>query len=448
MTSRRTDWTEELGRWLEPFLARLGNKTRRRMCPVYVAGLIGPGDRKSVQPMASRFAPGDYDQLHHFVAAGVWDAAPLEAELLAQADRLVGGEEAVLVIDDTALPKKGTHSVGVAPQYASALGKNANCQTLVSATLASGEVPVMIGLRLFLPESWTSDPARMRKARVPDDRQAFRSKPEIAIEEIDRIRDAGVRFGCVLADAGYGLSGPFRQALSVRGLRWAVGIAFKQKVYAADVALVFPVAGRGRPRTRHIPDSKSIPAQTMLAQASWRTLSWRRGTKGRLAARFAARRVRVADGPPQRIRDMGAQHMPGEEVWLIGERRSNGEHKYYLSNLPSETPLKELAAAIKARWVCEQAHQQLKEELGLDHFEGRSWTGLHRHALMTMIAYAFLQSRRLHQAGGGKKIAGPPPQPTLPAVRLAIIAHLIAPPTARCPYCYRPLSRAPPNLPK
>jgi SRSO17 transposase len=141
----------------------------------------------------------------------------------------------------------------------------------------------------------------------------------------------------------------------------------------------------------------------MLAEASWRLLSWRHGTKGRLSARFAAIRVRVADGPPQRIRDMGAQHMPGEEVWLIGERRSNGERKYYLSNLPPETPLKPLASTIKARWISEQAHQQLKEELGLDHFEGRSWRGLHRHTLVTMIAYVFLQSRRLQQARGGKK---------------------------------------------
>jgi len=403
MARRRLGWTEELEQWLEPFLTGLGNKTRRRMCPLYVAGLIGPGDRKSVQPMATRFAPGDYDQLHHFIAAGVWDAAPLEAELLVGADRLVGGQTAVLVIDDTALPKKGSHSVGVAPQYASALGKNANCQTLVSATLAHAEVPLMIGLRLFLPESWTSDAARMWKARVPAERQSFRTKPEIAIEEVDRIRGAGVRFGCVLADAGYGLSAPFRQALSARGLRWAVGIPFKQKVYPPDVALVFPVAGRGRPRKRRIPDSKSVAAETMLADASWRLLTWRRGTKGHLAARFAAIRVRVADGPPQRIRDKGAQHMPGEEVWLIGEHRSNGERKYYLSNLPSDTPLKVLAGTIKARWVCEQAHQQLKEELGLDHFEGRSWTGLHRHTLMTMIAYAFLQSRRLKQAAGGKK---------------------------------------------
>jgi SRSO17 transposase len=211
--------------------------------------------------MAERLAPGEYDRLHHFVAAGVWNAAPLEAELLVQANRLVGGDEAVLVIDDTALPKKGNASVGVAPQYASALGKNANCQTLVSVTLASGEVPLMVGLRLFLPDSWTSDPARMKRARVPSDRQAFRSKPEIAIDEIDRVRAAGVRFGCVLADAGYGLSAPFRHALSERGLRWAVGIPRHQKVYPVDVALVFPVAGRGRPRQRHIPDSKSIAAE-------------------------------------------------------------------------------------------------------------------------------------------------------------------------------------------
>ena len=141
----------------------------------------------------------------------------------------------------------------------------------------------------------------------------------------------------------------------------------------------------------------------MLAGASWRSVSWRRGTKGRLSARFAAVRVRVADGSTQRIRDMGGQHMPGDEAWLIGERRSSGERKYYLSNLPTDTPIKALASTIKARWICEQAHQQLKEELGLDHFEGRSWHGLHRHALMTMIAYAFLQHRRLASREAGKK---------------------------------------------
>src|SRR5437870_3449636 len=167
MVGKTLVWKEELERWLKPFLNRLAHKARRRMCPLDVAGLIGPGERKSIQPMAERLVPGDYDQLHHFVAAGIWDAAPVETELLVQADRLVGGSDAVLVIDDTAMPKKGRHSVGVAAQYASALGKTANCQTLVSLTLARGEVPVMLALRLFLPDSWTNDRVRLRRAGVP-----------------------------------------------------------------------------------------------------------------------------------------------------------------------------------------------------------------------------------------------------------------------------------------
>lgn len=196
------DWEDDLERWLAPYLEGLGNKTRRRMCPAYIAGLIGPGDRKSIQPMASRTNAIPYDRLHHFIGAGLWDSAPLEATLWKQADALAGGDEAWLIVDDTALLKKGKASVGVAPQYATVLGKNANCQTLVSVTLASGEVPLMLSLRLFLPESWTSDAARMDKASVPAPLQEYRTKPEIAIEEIDRIIAAGVRFGCVLADAG------------------------------------------------------------------------------------------------------------------------------------------------------------------------------------------------------------------------------------------------------
>jgi SRSO17 transposase len=155
------------------------HKARRRICPLYLAGLIGPGDRKSVQPMAERLAPGEYDQLHHFVSAGVWDAAPLEEALLIQADRLVGGGDAVLAIDDTALPKKGKHSVGVAQQYASALGKNANCQTLVSLTLARAQVPVMVALRLSLPEGWTSNRKRLNRAGVPAGYQTPARSPRL-----------------------------------------------------------------------------------------------------------------------------------------------------------------------------------------------------------------------------------------------------------------------------
>ncbi|MBL6082650.1 IS701 family transposase [Belnapia sp. T18] len=396
-------WQTELGQWLAPFLDALGHPARRAMCPLYVAGLIGPGDRKSTQPMAERLGLASHDGLHHFVSTGVWDAAPLEAALMAEADRLVGGENAWLVGDDTALPKKGKHSVGVTPQYATTLGKNANCQTLVSLTLAGGEVPVPVALRLFLPEGWTGDLGRLDKAGVPDAWRGPCTKPQMALAEIDRALAAGVRFRAVLADAGYGLSAPFRQGLSERGLAWAVGIPRHQKLYPADVELIFPSAGRGRPRQHAIPDALSVPAEVLLRNTTWRKVSWRHGTKGPLSAKFAAQRIRIADGPPQRIHDAGAQHMPGEEAWVVGEHRASGERKYYLSNLPADISLKALAAAIKARWVCEQAHQQLKEELGLDHFEGRSWTGLHRHALMTMIALAFLQHRRLAEAARGKK---------------------------------------------
>jgi SRSO17 transposase len=199
--------------------------------------------------------------------------------------------------------------------------------------------------------------------------------------------------------------------------------------------MIWPVAKRGRPRQRYVPDILSIPAEDMLARANWRIISWRTGTKGKLKARFAAVRVRVADGPPQRIRDKGQQHLPGEEAWLIGEHRMSGEKKYYLANLPAKTDLRTSAATIKARWICEQAHQQLKEELGLDHFEGRSWQGLHRHALMTMIAYASSNIAASKQQGGKKRINGPPPKPTLPAVRQAILELIARPPPQRCPHC-------------
>ena len=441
------DWRGELEVWLTPFLAALRHKSRGRLCPAYIAGLIGPGDRKSVQPMAARDGEFGYDQLHHFVADGVWDSAPLETVLLKVADRLVGDEAGFLVIDDTALPKKGCHSVGVAAQYASSLGKTSNCQSLVSVTLASREVPVMVGLRLFLPESWTGDVERMERARVPQERQGALTKPEIAIEEIDHVIASGARFGCVLADAGYGSSGPFRQALSERGLLWAVGISRRQNVYRADIGLIFPEATAGRRRKYHVPDGVAASAEMMLADAKWQKISWRRGTKGKLTCLFAARRVRVADGHKHRMRDGRVRAMPGEqEVWLVGERRTSGEQKYYLSNLPADSTLKTLAAAIKARWICEQAHQQLKEELGLDHFEGRSWTGLHRHCLMAMIAFAFLQSQRLKKGKGGKKNRRAAPQPSLPAIRQAILLALAQPPPLRCPHCRK--IRAAKNMPK
>lgn len=213
-----------------------------------------------------------------------------------------------------------------------------------------------------------------------------------------------MRFGCVLADAGYGLSAPFRQGLTGRKLIWSVGVPRTQKVFTPQVGLLLPQAGRGKPRQHAIPSETARDAAEALAASRWRKVVWRQGIKGPLAARFAALRVRVADGP----RTPRHGHQPGDEVWLVGEWRSSGERKYYLSNQPPGTSLRDLAATIKARWVCEQAHQQLKQELGLGAFEGRSWTGLHRHALMTCIAFAYLQHLRLQAAAGRGEKGGMP----------------------------------------
>src|SRR4051795_7867342 len=413
-------WETELERWLWPFLARLRRKEQRRWAPFYLKGLILPGERKSVEPMAARVAPADTQQLHHFVSTSPWATAPLEDELVKAADRLVGGPDAALVVDDTALVKQGRHSVGVKRQYCGQLGKKANCQALVSLTLARAEVPVGVGLRLFLPEDWCGDAGRRAAAGVPE-AVAYRPRWRIAldeidrvlaararlgarrggrraVDEIDRVRAAGARFGAVLADAEYGKAAEFRHGLAERALAYAVGILPTQKVYPADVTLSFPGRkGTGRPRKHPVPSAASVAAAELVESRpeAFRAVSWRAGTKGPLKAEFAALRVRVADGPA----DAGGRHLPGDEAWLVGEHRASGERKYYLSNLPPDATLERLAALIKARWVCEQLHQQLKDELGLDHFEGRSWRGLHHHALLCQLAFAFLQHLRL----GGKK---------------------------------------------
>jgi SRSO17 transposase len=391
-------WEGELERWLEPFLAGLRREAQRRWAPVYLKGLLLPGERKSVEPMADRVAPGDTQQLHHFIAASPWATDPLEDELVRAADRLVGGPDAVLVVDDTALVKQGRRSVGVKRQYCGQLGKRANCQALVSLTLARAEVPVCVGLRLFLPEDWCADAGRRAAVGVPETVE-YRPKWRIALDEIDRVLASGARFGCVLADAEYGKAAEFRHGLGERRLPWAVGVLPTQKVYPVDVALSHPVRkATGRPRKHPVPSAPSTGAADLFAglpEGMFRTLSWRSGTKGPLSAAFAALRVRVADGPVI----ARAQHLPREEAWLVCEHRRSGERKYYLADLAPDLPLEALAALIKARWVCEQMHQQLKEELGLDHFEGRSWRGLHHHVLLSQLAFAFLQHLRL----GGKK---------------------------------------------
>lgn len=384
-------WRRQLDRWLEPFLDALGDKRRRVWAPLYVLGLLIPGERKSMQPISLKVAPQDVEQIHHFVATSPWKTAPLEEVLCHKADEMLGGDSSFLIVDDTALPKKGTESVGVAHQYCGALGKQANCQCLVSLTLARDEVPIPIALRLFLPKEWTDDRGRCDAAKVPD-AIGYRPKWQIALDEIDRVRKAGVRFGSVLADAGYGVCAEFRQGLTERGMLWAVGIISTQNMYPADVKVSMPASKTGRPRIHPKVSEAPCSAQKFIEKhGRFRRIAWRDGTKGELSANFAMVRVRPADG----IEASNGIHLPGDPAWLVCERLDNGDQKFSLVNLPASATKKEIVGALKARWACEQGHQQMKEELGLDHFEGRSWLGLHHHALLTMIAFGFLQHLRL-----------------------------------------------------
>src|SRR5437763_15965497 len=263
-------WEGALERWLAPFLSALGREAQRRRAPVYLKGLILPGGRKSVEPLAARVAPGGTEPLHHFIGGSPWATGPLEAVLAEEADRLVGGPEAVLVIDDTALPKQGKRSVGVARQYCGCLGKRANCQVLVSPTLARGEVPVPVGLRLFLPDGWTADPERCARAGAPEEHRRPLAKPEIALEEVDRVVAAGVRFGRVLADAG----AAFRRGLRARGPLRAVGVLKVRNVDPAAAGLLWPTAARGRPRKHPVPSEAPAAAEAALAGVAWRRIAW------------------------------------------------------------------------------------------------------------------------------------------------------------------------------
>lgn len=389
-------WENRFDRFLEPFLEAWRHKKRRFWAPIYLRGLLLPGERKSIEPLAARVAPGHDQELRHFISESAWDQAEIEKVLWEKADSMLGGEDAFLIIDDTAIPKKGVESVGVAHQYCGALGKQANCQSLVSVTLAKQDVPLPIALRLYLPEEWANDKERREKVDVPDE-IAFQQKWRIALAEIRRLKKEGVRFGTVLADAGYGVCADFRRGLTDENLLWAVGIVPQQKFYPVEARARMPRGhALGRRRKRPLPTHARRTAKQIIARCgagAWRRVSWRKGTKGALAAEFIAVRVRTADGEET----TDGVHLPGDEAWLVAERRYTGEVKYYLTNHSPKASLKTLASAIKARWSCEQAHQQLKEELGLDHFEGRTWRGLHHHALMTLICFAFLQQERLRE---------------------------------------------------
>ena len=379
----------------------LGHADRVAPFRGYCAGLMLPGKRKSVEPMAARVAPTEvrsaHQRLHHFVADAAWsDAAVLGAvrdHVLAAAAKGVGKPE-VLIIDDTGFPKQGKHSVGVARQYCGQLGKQDNCQVAVSLSLANEHFSVPVGYRMYLPKEWSEDLKRREKAKVPEQIE-FATKPVIAMELIDEAIAAGVAPEVVVADAGYGIDTAFRDQLTARGLLYAVGITSAVKVWPEGTAPLPPApwSGQGRKPVRPRRDAQHQPVSVKgLAQAltprQWKNVTWRDGTNQALTSRFAAVRVRCAQTTP------GGGLRPQE--WLLIEwPKGDAEPlKYFLSTLAADTPIKELVRVTKLRWRIERDYQELKQEFGLDHFEGRSWRGFHHHATLSIAAYGFLLAER------------------------------------------------------
>ena len=368
----------------------------------YCAGLMLPGERKSVEPMAARIAPTEvrsaHQRLHHFVADAPWsDAAVLGAvrEHVLKAAAKGAGAPEVLIIDDTGFPKQGKHSVGVARQYCGQLGKQDNCQVAVSLSLANERFSVPIGYRLYLPKDWSVDPKRREKAKVPEDIE-FATKPEIAMVLIDEAIAAGGAPKLVLADAGYGVDTAFRDHLTERAMQYVVGVTSVVSVWPEGTAPLpaAPWSGQGRkPKllrrdAQHKPVSVKALAMA-LKPRQWKSITWREGTNLALSSRFAAVRVRCAHQDYWRSQ-------PHPQEWLLIEwPKGEAEPlKYFLSTLPADTPMRELVRVAKLRWRIERDYQELKQEFGLDHFEGRSWRGFHHHATLSIAAYAFLLVER------------------------------------------------------
>ena len=387
--------------FVERLRAAVGHADRDEPLRAYCMGLMLPGDRKSVEPMAARIDPQRvgalHQAMHHFVANAPWSE---DAVLTAVRDWALPSVEArgairAWIVDDTGFPKKGKHSVGVARQYCGQLGKQDNCQVAVSLSVANDAASLPIAFRLYLPEDWASDTARRRKAGVPDD-VVFRTKPEIALAQIEAALRAGVPRGVVLADAAYGNDTDFRDRLTALGLPYAVGIQSSCTVWPPGAAPLppKPYAGTGRPPKlvrrdgRHQPIAVKALAMA-LPSSRYRAVAWRQGAAGVLRSRFAAVRVRPAHRDTWRA-------APRAEEWLLIEWPAGESEptKYFLSTLPASTPLKALVDLAKLRWRIERDYQDLKQELGLGHYEGRGWRGFHHHAALSIAAYGFLVSER------------------------------------------------------
>lgn len=364
----------------------LGRSERRHWGSVYVRGLLLDGERKSIEPIAARLPEGNVQALQQFVGQSPWEWGPIWERLGKRMTSELEAEPA-WVIDDTGFPKQGEHSVGVARQYSGTLGKTGNCQIAVSLHHVGENGSTALNWRLYLPEEWADDSEKREEAGIPEN-VVFQTKWELALEMIDEVREWGLPDRVVLGDAAYGEPTAFRQGLEKRELSYALGIQSNIGIWTKPPKRIQgKPTGMGRPPTAwNYGEQKPVSLKEAALKATgWKTIRWREGSKGWLESRFWSARVqpshRYQDGRP-----------PEKEVWLLVEWPESAPEpiKYFLCNMPANTTLRRLVRITKCRWKIEQDYQQLKEELGLDHYEGRSWQGWHHHVTLVMIAHAFL----------------------------------------------------------
>jgi SRSO17 transposase len=401
----------------------LGHMDRHAGLTGYCTGLMLPLSRKSVEPMAAWVDPlhasARHQSLHHFVANAEWSDDEMlrrVAQWVVPKMNMSGG--GFWIIDDTGFPKKGKHSVGVARQYCGVLGKQDNCQVAVSISLATEQASVPVAYRLYLPKEWAQDPERCRKAGVPAD-IGFATKNEIALQQLETLLAEGAPKYCVLADAGYGVDQAFRQRLTELGLPYVVGIKSSVVVWPPGLEPLppKPYSGMGRPPVvpRRTKARQPISVKDLayaLPPSAFQTISWRQGTNGTLSGRFAAVRVRPAGG------NIGKARLHPEQ-WLLIEWPAGDADplKYSVSTLPDDIALNDLVAQAHMRWRIERDYQDLKQELGLGHYEGRGWRGFHHHAALSIAAYGFLVTERItaSKSAGAKKNFAVRKVPALPA---------------------------------
>ena len=408
----KPDVLDRLAGYAAGFRGDFNRPRQAEWCGVYLRGLIQDGDRKSAEPMAARvpLPPGlevsDPDQaLQQFLGQSTWDEQPVLGRYRATMAAKFADPAGIFVIDDTTFPKQGKHSVGVQRQYCGALGKKDNCQVAVSLHYVGTHGHFPLAMRLDLPESWLGDPKRLDKAGVPDGERRPPTKGQIALELLDRVRGEGLPGGLVVADSGYGVSGPFRDGLDQRGLHYIVGVTDEMVVFTEEPRWVAPAAATGgRPQERHRlaeGPPQPISLEELAARVRRRKVTWRQGTKGPMWGRFAWLRVWPGQGWAT------GQCAGAEPIWLLIEEQADGRLKYAFSNLPAGTSRIKAVRLWRSRWPVEQGYQQMKEELGLDHHEGRSWRGFHHHACLVMLAYGFLALERRRARRGrsrpGKK---------------------------------------------